>query len=241
MRKLKGENKMDNKILDELLRFDPIAEAERVSGKQHWSEFSKEDEYTAMALAMLSGDMKRNALKEANDTYFSMKFGEFIDLIISNGFKKAIQYKFKNTKTYLGETDEFACYYRNDGLVIICDSCGDSLNGGDIYGNYKRNDNEKCWIGDGSSSPIGDGIIGFGKDVREGMFHFISKVNNIGEILPIWKGSGCFNWMLDRTERSSDGEPYESWSKRYRNTTLDKIKKCPKEFQDIVAVYVNEK
>lgn len=231
---------MDNKILDELLRFDPIAETEKVSGKQHWSEFSKKDEYTAMALAMFSGGMKRNALKEANDTYFGMTFNEFIALIEDNGFKKAMRYTFKNTKTYLGETDEFACYYRNDGLVIVCDSCGDSLNSGNVYGNYKRRDEIKCWIGDGSSSPIGDGVMGFGKDVREGMFHFIAKVNEVGEILPIWKGSGCFSWMLDRTESGSDGEPYEVWSKRYRNITLDKIDKCPQEMLDIVQVYLNE-
>jgi hypothetical protein len=236
-----GVGNSQRERLEALLSYDPIADTERQTGKGHWSEFNQEDQHLAILNTMMSGTCKREILQQLGDTYFGLRYQEFIDLIVSNGFKKALEYDFDSDAGYCNHpTDRFACYYREDGLVIVFDSYGDSLNGGQIYGNYKLKEGTTDRLCDGSSSPMGNGIIGFSKDIREGMFHFISKVKNVGDILPIWKGSGCFSWMLDRSERrSNDSEPYESWSKRYRVLTIDMIRRCPEDFQKIVNVYID--
>lgn len=230
----------DNVILDALLSYDPIAAAEKMSGKSHWSTFDDKETDLAIGLVMLSGDAKREALKKANDTYFGMSFQEFVDLITANGFKKALQYTFNNISSWSGPTDEFAVYYRGDGFVITFDSFGDSLNSGKIYGICRRTTDRLMDLIKCSITPMGNSIFGFSKDVREGMFYTINNAKNSYDVLPIWPGPGCFHWMLDRTEHNSGDESYESWSKRYREISLEKISRCPEDFQKIVAGYVDD-
>ena len=43
-------NKMDS--VDRLLKYDPIAEEEKISGKGHWSNFSEQDNMLALLLNM---------------------------------------------------------------------------------------------------------------------------------------------------------------------------------------------
>ena len=38
--------------VDRLLKYDPIAEAEKISGKGHWSNFSEQDNMLALLLNM---------------------------------------------------------------------------------------------------------------------------------------------------------------------------------------------
>lgn len=233
---------MNKDVIDRILNFDPIYEVEKTSRNKHWSEFTDDENSSVMGLTMVSGEYKRNMLKTIGDTYHGMTFNEFISLIENNGFKKAMRYTFKNNVTYLGNTDEFACYYRNDGLVIVCDSCGDSLNSGNVYGNYKKKDPEDYAFIGGSGGGFGEGRHYFDKDIREGLFHFLSKIDDVADLINPWQSTGMFHWMLDRTDRKSDNnEPYESWNKRYIEITKDKLSKCPKEMLDIVNVYFNNK
>lgn len=49
--------------IDRLLKYDPIAEAEKMSGKGHWSNFSEQDNMFALLLNMQHAENKKKGVK----------------------------------------------------------------------------------------------------------------------------------------------------------------------------------
>ena len=80
--------------IDELLRYDPIAEAEKITHKGHWSNFSDEDNMLALLLNMKHVENKEKVLKGNKDTYFSMSWNYLIEVLFDNGFKIGTEWEF---------------------------------------------------------------------------------------------------------------------------------------------------
>ena len=80
--------------IDELLRYDPIAEAEKITLKGHWSNFSDEDNMLALLLNMKHVENKEKVLKGNKDTYFSMSWNYLIEVLFDNGFKIGTEWEF---------------------------------------------------------------------------------------------------------------------------------------------------
>lgn len=56
--------------IDKILRYDPIAETEKITGKGHWSNFSEDDNMLALLMNIQHANRKENILKSSKDTYF---------------------------------------------------------------------------------------------------------------------------------------------------------------------------
>ena len=111
--------------VDELLKYDPIAEAERISGKGHWSNFSEEDRMLALLLNMQHAENKGKVLKRNKDTYFSMSWDYLMEVLFENGFKVGTEWEFTDDQYNQIHKEKAGIYYREDGVVVFAESIGD--------------------------------------------------------------------------------------------------------------------
>ena len=220
---------MEKSYIDKLLDIDPIAIVEDASGGKHWSEFDNSDNIMALGLAMMSGEIKRNALKQAGDTYWGMKWDEFQSLIESHGFKCALRYDIP----YENKTEEAIIYYDTNGFVIWATSFfgKTSINGGTLYGQIKE---EKGFLSSDlhhcSHGCFADDKWHFDVDVREGLFHNINSVLQNATPLKVWEYDS-FLWLVDYVEENELG--YD-----YKKITEDKINSSP-ELKRILSVCIS--
>ncbi|MEG0898398.1 MAG: hypothetical protein RSF40_01630 [Oscillospiraceae bacterium] len=219
---------MNTSYIDKLLNFDPIAAVEEMTEGKHWSEFDDSESNMSLWMAVMSGEAKRNALKEIGDTYWGMTWSEFISLIEKHGFKCALRYDIP----YENKLEEAIIYYNNYGFVIWATSFSEkkSVNGGTLYGQLRTHqDFSHCDdLSQCSNGYFADDKLSFSVDVREGLFHHLNKAIAHADPLSIWEDN-AFLWFVDYVE---DDEPTYD----YKAITQDKIHRCPSEFQNIVRV-----
>lgn len=89
---------------EELMRFDGLAEAEKLTGRSY--KIDKETEALGMALVMKAGEEKRKKLADAGDTSSSTTAEEFKKILALEGFEKIYEKEFSEEDTWS---------YREDG------------------------------------------------------------------------------------------------------------------------------
>ncbi len=117
------------------LRFDPLGEAERLTGESY-----KEDQFTSdlgLLLALEHNARKARLLTDTNDSYFSMDFIPTLDLYANLGFTEVYREEFagnnENTETYV-------ILWHPDGILATCESyASTSRNSTKVYYNYRHN------------------------------------------------------------------------------------------------------
>jgi len=191
------------KTTEEALRFDGLAEAERITGKSY--KESAESESLGVLLHMLGSREKSRVLSENNDTHFSQTREEFESVLTSMGFELVL------CEDIPGTEDKLRIYWRN-GLLLRTDSYfGDkSVNGGNCYFNFKgpREGMFSCsngHAGEIDGSPVWDGDF----DVREGLRFRIERMEACGEILPKWHKRG-FLWLLHYMDTKKPAYDYNA-------------------------------
>jgi len=120
-----------------LLDFDPLNRAEEITAKSY-----KDDETTS-SLGFLfhvkHNQIKRQKLREANDSYFGQEAKFFIDLLVDLGFTQLLNERFKDNDS--DHSDTFYIFYHPDNLLIKFDTYYDNtVNGGTCYLNWTPND-----------------------------------------------------------------------------------------------------
>jgi len=72
------------------------------------------------------------------------------------------------------------------------------------------------------------------QDTREGLFSKLAILEGAGKFLPKWTGKRrCILWFVDFIESKVPG--YD-----YKQITLNKIRRCPKEMQEIIGMTEEE-
>jgi len=226
---------MNSKVTEKILNKDSLAEAEQIFGGKHWSEFSDEERVFALLKAFCDNQVKAEHLKSIGDTYWGIKWNDFITLIESYGFKKGMKYDFIPPKH--GLTDEpdrieeaIIFYHPGKGLILWATSYGnkDHINGGTVYGmtQYEKFDWDifsHCSHGDnGEDKNIRD----FSYDIREGLIYTLNRMDKNTRLLPIWSGRKPFMFLVDYAESEVKGYNYKA-------ITNNKLKMCPEEMQEI--------
>lgn len=232
---------MNNEI-ERALNFDPIAEAEKVTGKGHWSGFDSADNSLALLMGITSNANKKDLLAQANDTYFGMSWSYFIDQLFSRGFKLGTAWRFTDDK--YGEIHEEVAviYYREDGILIFAES----------YSNATSVNSGKCWYelefsdeanstGDAFRRIIRTGGMHAEKklnnqiDIREGLFHKLETAAECGKFIPVWEHN-TFLWISDYVEsRLISGYKSEDYGVEMHKLTSKHISACPEIVQKMVA------
>lgn len=227
--------------IDKILRYDPIAEAEKITGKGHWSNFSEDDNMLALLMNIQHANRKEDILKSSKDTYFSMSWDYLIDILQKNEFELGTEWSFVDDQWGKINNEKAAIYYREDGVVVYAESYnnGTSVNSGKCYYELELkedvNKNEVfclihtgCWY---DENKIENEL-----DIREGLIHELNKAARYGNFIRKWENRNHL-WILDYMEsknKISHNDKYEVWNKQYQEITKEHISNCPKELQDIV-------
>ncbi|MFA7287256.1 MAG: hypothetical protein WC055_00090 [Melioribacteraceae bacterium] len=207
-----------------LLSFDPLSEAEKITGKSY-----KKDSFTSdlgFILHLDHNQNKRKVLSENKDTYCGQSLMEFLGVIENMGFIMLSCVDIQGTE------DKYRIFWR-DGILIFCDSYHDdtSINGGTAYFNYKgpRSAMDRC------SSGFAEEINGIevyegSRDIREGFRLCINEMEANGEFLSKWVKSP-FLWLLNYMDSKVKG--YD-----YKEINSERIKCLPEYVQEAIMLKI---
>jgi hypothetical protein len=214
--------------LDDLLRTDPLADAERLTGKSY-----KDDEST-MALGFLMhlghSERKATALQQADDSWFSMSLADTLALYDRLGFKEVLCDEFVG-RTYSDEpapTETFRVLWNPKGILAKVESYGGiGRNSTTIFYNVRvRNVQDRTWGYCISSGRLHDDVYVGYHDAREGVRRAIERWEEVGDFLPVWV-ERPFLWLLTYTDSDVEGYDYEA-------ITAERISRLPQNVQDAI-------
>lgn len=188
--------------IGDLLRFDPLAEAERITGNEYKDD--AETTHVGMALAMLNGEAKDRALTETDDTRWSLDFAGTVALWKRLGFAVVYERPFK------GSDETFLVLWHPDGILGTIESYhGDRVNTQKVYYNVRPVGTEYLPWGVISSGRYTDGVWVGDHDAREGLRFNLDQLRAHGDFLPVWV-ERPFLWLLTYEDSKVDGYDYKA-------------------------------
>jgi hypothetical protein len=196
--------------IDELLRYDPLSVAQKVTGESY-----KDDEGTmalGFGLAQMHSQSKRAALQSAGDTYYGMPFVEMVSLLLAQGFEQIHARPVR-------ESDVATVWWHPKGLLLEVDSFtwsdipdAPTVNGGKVYYNVlidliddaKRAEIWRYTSSGGTNQTAPDRWVWAGDhDIREGLLHAIEGLSLMGEVLPVWEHRPFLGLLTSKEYRSA--------------------------------------
>lgn len=193
--------------IDALLKFDPLAEAEKVTGRSY-----KDDEGTmwlGMGLLAASGDAKAAALSHAGDTHMRISYQDAVSVFTGLGFEPVLTEEFNGG--YEGhERETYQILWHPDGILATLESYGEGLNSGQVLYNWLAPDEEaygrNVSSGRGIQDPRGWILVGH-HDAREGVKRTIQRMRSKGRFLSTWR-ERPFLWLLNYVEGRDQSGAY---------------------------------
>lgn len=220
-----------DKVTEKVLTHDTLSEAEKILGKDHYSQFNDSEMKFAMWKATLDSQAKKDYLRSIGDTHFGMTWNEFKIMLTNYGFFNGLTYEFD----YRDEKEEVIIYYHPiKGLIVFATSWGKkSVNSGSLYAEIKANSKEDCeiiwrWLSTGGCIDKENMIYETQHDVREGLFSKLNELESAGVFLNCWTNKKRFLWFVDYLESKKEG--YD-----FRVITQSKIEKLPTEARQIIG------
>lgn len=210
-----------NKKMMEMLNFDPMAEAEKMTGLP----YKGNEEVTALGWALMAenNQNKREALIKEKDTHFAISFADFSNLVKKKGFDQVYEEIFNgNERLRLWANTE-------KGLLIVADSYGgDSLNSGTLYGQCRMREGVsrlslRCTLGSTGRKDI----CTFDIDVREALFTQLHALEEEAETMPIWEEPDTFLWLLNYEEGNGENKDYLAVAQK-------KLSQTPQDVREMV-------
>lgn len=188
--------------IEEALSFDPLAEAEALTGSSYKDD--KDTGMLGMLFAISHNRQLNELLKASGDTCHGNNFSEDMAVIEDLGFQLLCRETFdapgsngENTK------EEWRIYWR-DGILIFLDSFKGRLNSGSAYFNLLQAEDAPWPQGlSGGFSHVEGGRVACGSiDIREGFRHRLTQMEGQGTFLSKWV-ERPFLWLLHHRDVKS--------------------------------------
>lgn len=244
------------KAISEVLNIDSLLEAEKITGLSY-----KESEVTSqLGLALhLKNNEDKNALLTLNgDTTHSNKVDRYLEITTGLGFKIVLEEPFES-ESY---KEKLFILYHPEGILLNFDTFGEtSVNGGQYSYNWKPHSWSEfskfkgCITSSGNwnskedlfddQSDKSDYIWSGYHDCREAIKYHISLLKEHGNFINPWQHCNYLNIMNYKDWKSPGylASSADSWQESFKysdNLTKNRIRKCPKEVQDMVGVWLNK-
>lgn len=238
--------------LEEILKFDPLDAAEKLTGKSY-----KEDDGTGalgFVLNMAHSGIKSKVLQEMGDSTLSNNLDRYLEIVKGIGFEIALELPFMAKSSYdrVPRSEKFfMMIHREKGILLKFDTfCTDSVNGGDFYYCWKpkpdidrgirsnvlssgglESESDPDWRRnpkyDKSGAPD-DAYCSGSHDCREAIVHKIKQLTDNGTFLSPWpKDPTRFLWFLHHQDTKEDG--YD-----YKEINEERIKMLPQWARDVI-------
>ncbi len=205
--------------LNEVLNFDGLAEAEKLTNKSYKED--KETEGLGFLATMLNQERKSDILKETQDSHNSISPKEMIELMKLEGFTKLHQKTTSRVDEWIKDSTEkeytTQYYYWNyiDKVLAVFETWNKNtkINSAKMYYSVKVNEwsdlrgctssgcfdsDLKTWNGD--------------HDIREGFRHNLNKLREISTLVN-WADEDRFLWLLTYMETDIENYDYEAINK----------------------------
>ena len=235
---------MPEENVEDLLRFDPLAVAEKVTGTNY-----KEDESTTalgMLLSMANGNRKENTLRNLGDTYSQIPWDDFVQVVLNSPLGFALEWQGTFKDDHHGTPgDEGVFVDQTRSLLIHAHSYGhpDWYDGAQKHVNMARlyyqielltkESQENFWGVQHSGGCVDKATMTWAGDIdgREGLLYWATKLQMCGGNLVPWKFPMHF-WPLNYSEEH-EGERLQKESGNRANYSpfdtliLNKIAQWP--------------
>lgn len=206
---------MDDQRLQEILSFDPLSQAERISGNSY-----NEDENTMMMgfmMDLMHGQNKETILQSLDDTTLSNDLDNYIRIIKSEGFEEVLILQFIGTYTKKCER-MFVYFQKEKGILLKFDTYNQNhVNSGNYYYNWKPNDTKEAWgmtSSGGYEKDVNGDLVWVGNhDCREALRFHIRQLSNNGQFVTPWLKQP-FLWLLHYEDTKEKDYDYNTINKK---------------------------
>ena len=219
--------------IDDLLMFDPLETAEKLTGVRidDGRGFDNPAIGLGFLLAQSHGRNKEAVLRGLNDTYHNMELPAYQQVVEKFGFKCVLTDRWRSSHDY---DESFFIYAHADGLLLAFDTfAGKRVNGGNVYCNWRSltDDAYSCigsggWIEGPENGYVG-AVFDSHHDCREALIHNLNKMRNRGEFVRPWI-KRPFLWLLHYDEPKKNGYDYNA-------INAERISRLPQWVQDFVG------
>jgi len=223
---------------DDLLKFDALNTAEKITGKSYKED--KETELLGLALHIGHAEEKKSRLMESCDTYFGQSIENYLSVVYELGFKAAYTEEIPPKKDEDRLSDAYFIFYHPEGIILEFDSYWGmkSVNGGRFFYNWRPNrpefNNYKI-LSSGTYaiySKETDNYIWSGHhDCREALRYNIELLRKHGTFVTPWVNCPI-NWFSHYGDRSDDKD-FNNRSSMYKNFSKPRIASFPTEVKEL--------
>lgn len=217
-----SSDKTTNKELKEALAFDPLAEAERLTGLS----YKKNDAVTALGFGLMRKQREQtNALLFLNrDTNaFGQSLQEYLEIIADMGFQQILEDPVEGTD------DTYRIFWREDGVLLNVEGYNGnrSVNSAAAYLNYAGPRDPLTCTNGLAAEVDGVDVWDCHLDAREGFRFSLAEMSAAGRILPAWI-KRPFLWLLTYKESKVEGYDHEA-------ITESRIARLPESVQKAIT------
>lgn len=222
--------------LDQLLNFDALNEAEKITGKSY--KTNKGTSILGLALLQENAQHKKEQLQSLDDTYDHIPLSEYIEIVENFGFKCIYTEMFDSHHQW--DKDCYYIYYHDDlGILLSFDTYYglESINSGSFYYNvgidkecvdyYKVTESGSCYDSQ-HLTQFKHVWVGY-HDAREATIYNIQRLQKVGQFLQPWIYSQHV-WLHHYRDDPDRLNNQMSWSDKMRIMDViqeKRIKKLP--------------
>lgn len=187
----KKKEEYNRKVLDSILNFDPIAEAEKIHGRN-----TKESQSAGLANMMVQNELKAKMLDELGDSKFTNDLEDYVRIITGIGFRMILKESFYREDS---RKEYFFVYWHDEyGILLDFDTYNTTRVNGSHF-NYN-------WISKFGGRHQFTSSGGYARDMNDEykrLYHFDENMNLLDDKEIIKK-----NWKDELTEEE---EKYNDW------------------------------
>lgn len=241
----------DRDFIDKLLKFDPLLQAEKETGKSY-----KEDEDTnslGLGMMLMNNEFKARALRDSGDTVFSSKLTDYLEVVVALGFECVLKVPFQREADGKKIDNMMFVFWHPDGILLKFDTfswgAGDlTINSSNFYYNWKPSVENRWeftssgkyhWPEEERKNEDFKPEIWVGyHDGREALKHKIEGLRQNGEFLSEWIENPIYSLTHyeDVPRHVRDSWDYKTRQDAYKKIADERYAQLPEHVRKAIGV-----
>lgn len=239
-------------LLEEALKFDALASAEKITGKSYKDD--KTTEQLGMVMHITAADAKRKILRTVDDTTLSHDAFDYLRIAKEEGFEIVLEEEFVSQEF----ADSLYVLWHPDGILLKFDTYWNhkTINGGHFWYNWRPKPGIERWRYTSSGHMVIENrqenssdeewsraekenrLVWVGDhDCREALRFHLRQLRENGEFVKPWVAAP-FIWLTHYWDKSlvEDEQDYRAFGEMADRKTLERFLKLPSQVREQVTV-----